>query len=237
MQCGNGNNNRFIFRILECYESNYIPDLFDNQLVECIFMIFPMDIYAHEISNKEIEFMQDLDTWLASSGHWEIFWNKTIPLLDRSLSFKKNAFNSLTDFYEKNNFRQKLLNDLFNKFNVPNINSESKHKWINIDTNPKSKLKIKDRNLSKKYKFRWPNIPNNSSGEAGEDWRLPLTLKVFDDLSEPNTSYFLTSALLSPQKNLIAPTFEATAQSAYKHGPFAAVKLNGDNDEVMIKKA
>eukprot|EP01084_Bolivina_argentea_P101399 181799_1 len=64
-----------------------------------------------------------------------------------------------------------------------------------------------------------------------EDWRLTFTLKIFDYLSEPDVSYWLTCALFSPEKNLIAPTYEMTAQSAYKYGPYAvAANSGGDND-------
>merc|ERR1712154_307388 len=68
-----------------------------------------------------------------------------------------------------------------------------------------------------------------------EDWRLPLTLKFFTTLNEPHKSYFLTSALYSPQKNLIAPTFETTAQAAAKNGPYGAKKhsKNENNDNIM----
>merc|ERR1712176_1251252 len=154
-------------------------------------MIFPFD--RPSINEIEMEFMQDLDTWLASSGHWDSFWAKTVRLLDGSLIFKK--------------------------YNVTNVTSQ-KLKWVNIDTNTKSKLKIKDNGT--KYKFKWPKIPKQNNNNDGIDWRLPLTLKFFTTLNEPHKSYFLTSALYSPQKNLIAPTFETTAQSAAKNGPYGA---------------
>ncbi len=240
MKCG---DKEFIFRYefkilyIKCYESNYIPDLFDAGLVELIIMLFPIDIFSTQINTKEKEFMDDLDTWLHSSTHWDRFWNKTIPLLGKSLSFKKNIFDSMEDYFNGNNNRINNLNELFSTFNVPNIN---RLKWINIDTNKKSKLKLRDITFNnKKYKYKYPHIPiynNNYNGiYEKEDWRLTLTLKVFDYLTEPNTSYFLTCALFSPEKNLCAPTYEMTAQSAYKYGPFSAQNNNDIQLEIEEK--
>ena len=170
--------------------------------------------------------MQDIDTWLHDSGHWESFWNKTVRLLDGSLSFKKNSFISLQDYFQVNKLRMNAIDEQFAQFNVPNIKSQ-KLKWVNIDTNTKAKLKIKDSINAKKYKFKWPQIPQERSDgtneiDYGQDWRLPLTLKFFNSLNEPHKSYFLTSALYTPEKNLIAPTFETTARGAAEKGPIGS---------------
>ena len=139
--------------------------------------------------------------------------------MDGSLSFKKNTFESLSDYFDANKSRINAIDEVFSQFNVPNIKSQ-KLKWVNIDTNTKTKLKIKEIN-GKKYKFKWPKIPQQgASNDDGQDWRLPLTLKFFNSLNEPHKSFFLTSALYTPEKNLIAPTFETTAQAAAKSGPF-----------------
>merc|ERR1712244_64635 len=117
-----GGNDEFIFLILECYESQFVPDLFDNDIVQGIIMIFPFD--QPSISEKEIEFMQDLDTWLLSSGHWESFWSQTIRLLDGSLSFSKHHFLSRSHYFEQSKARQNALDDLFEKFNVEKVRSQ-----------------------------------------------------------------------------------------------------------------
>merc|ERR1712013_133087 len=169
--------------------------------------------------------MQDLDTWLSGSGHWDSFWSKTVRLLDGSLSFKKYHFASLREYFDASNARKTSLDALFAQFNVERVGTSQSLKWVNIDSNHKAKLKIKDG--GKKLKFKWPSIPQKNA-PFSEDWRLPLTLKFFTSLSEPHKSYFLTSALYSPQQNLIAPTFETTAQSAAKNGPFVKNDDIGD---------
>eukprot|EP01083_Nonionella_stella_P177317 622866_1 len=196
-----------------------------------IFMVFPFAITADNALDKETEFMQDLDTWMLSSGHWETFWSKTVRMLDGPLSFKKHTFKTEKDYFASKYVRKKALNDLFNQYNVDNVYKSQNLKWFNIETNPKTKLKIKEN--KRKFKYKWPNIPkqNDRIEDDKKDWRSPLTLKVFNEMNELNKSYFLSAALYSPQRNLITPTFLSTAQSVARNGPYGVKKDDHRDDK------
>eukprot|EP01083_Nonionella_stella_P119220 356286_1 len=93
-------------------------------------MIFPFAITSDNALDKETEFMQDLDTWMLSSGHWETFWSKTVRMLDGSLSFKKHTFKTKKDYFASNDARKRALNDLFNQYNVENVYKSQVLKWL-----------------------------------------------------------------------------------------------------------
>merc|ERR1719203_1109442 len=117
----------------------------------------------------------------------------------------------MTQYFECSQSRQRDLNEMFEKFNVSN------GQWVNIETDIEAKGRIKEHH--KRHKFKWPNLPKQSNNASDvQDWRLPLALSVLKTLDEPFKSYFLTTTLCSPSRNMMAPALEAAAQRAAGQG-------------------
>ncbi|ETO11910.1 hypothetical protein RFI_25466 [Reticulomyxa filosa] len=92
LSCG---SRSFVLRMLEMQEFTFLSDLFENDNVHLIVMVFSFD--AADVSEREHKFMKDLAQWMESSGHWQALWKRTLRVLDYALhNYKKNRKMSLT---------------------------------------------------------------------------------------------------------------------------------------------
>ncbi|ETO33682.1 hypothetical protein RFI_03420 [Reticulomyxa filosa] len=203
----------FVLRVLEMHEFTFLPDLFDNDNAHLIVMIFSFD--TTEINANEKKFMEELAQWMETSGHWPAFWKRTLRLLDYALNDSKekkdNGIETVDDYFLYVKDRADELDKLFEEHGA--ILDQQSLKWTYIDADTNSNL-----TFQKQRSFKWPYLPVQGAGQ-GQDWRVQMMLKLFTILDEPHRSYFLASALSTPNKNLMPKNFEEMAKKTVQNGP------------------